>query len=103
MQFTEEAAEKLSEYIENNRGGIEGIRIMAASAKGNLYYRIYWEKDSFPDDEVIIQNGLKIFLNSYTSEVLKEQTIFYAEKDGKKGLFIMKSVSGCSTCSTVCF
>lgn len=103
MQFTEEAAKELSEYIDNNNCNMKGIRIIAVSIEENIRYQIYWEKEQFPDDEVIIQNGLKIFLDFKTSEVLKEQIIFYTEKDGKKGLFIMKSVSDCSTCSTICF
>lgn len=103
MQFTEEAAEKLLEYIDNNHYDIEGIRIIAISIEENINYQIYWEKEQFPDDEVIIQNGLKIFLDPKTSEALEEQMIFYTEKDGRKGLFIMKSVSDCSTCATVCF
>ncbi|PKG22301.1 hypothetical protein [Niallia nealsonii] len=102
MQFTEEAAKELLEYIDNNCN-MQGIRIIAVSIEENIHYQIYWEKEQFPDDEVIIQNGLKIFLDFKTSEVLKEQMIFYTEKDGKKGLFIMKSISDCSTCSTVCF
>ncbi|GKU84570.1 hypothetical protein [Niallia sp. NCCP-28] len=103
MLFTEEAAEELLEYIDNKGLDMKGIRIVAVSIEENIHYQIYWEKEQLPDDEVFIQNGLKIFLDFKTKAALKEKMIFYTEREGKKGLFIMKSVSDCSTCSTVCF
>ncbi|MFT8321321.1 MAG: iron-sulfur cluster biosynthesis family protein [Bacillus sp. (in: firmicutes)] len=103
MQITEDAAKKVLELMEQQDKCNMGLRITARSSMDKVDLQIYWENNGLPTDQIIQQEGLKIFVDSDSSKLLEEMTIFYTEQDGKAGLFIMNAISDCSSCSTVCF
>ncbi|WP_141432877.1 iron-sulfur cluster assembly accessory protein [Bacillus sp. 03113] len=103
MQFTEDAAKKVLELVDEEKRNDLGIRIYAQSNESEVQYEVFWEDRALPKDIITHQEGLKIFVDPESNELLNETVIFFTVQDGEEGLFIMKTTSNCSTCSTVCF
>ena len=104
MYWTEEATNKLIEMAEKQKRKENGIRIIAQpDDEEGFTYELYWEHQVMPTDETIKREGLNIFIDKQSHQLLEDTVVYFTIQEGKEGIFIMKTTSDCSTCSTVCF
>lgn len=104
MQIAEDAVQKLLELIAHYENpATAGIRVIAKELDKKISYEVYVEKSEFSDDYIFFQEGLKIFMDPQTKDLVDDTYAFLTEQDGQEGLFIMKNTSDCASCSETCF
>lgn len=104
IQFSEDAVKKVLQVINQEIQRKElGIRIIAEQMEDTVEYQMFWEETKQKDDTIFNQEGLKIFIDSKSRELVEDTVVFLTEQEGQEGLFIMKNTSNCASCSTNCF
>ena len=89
-----EAAEKIRHALE--RSSASGVRILVRkNKKGALSFSLDLEEDAHPDDLVLDEKGIKLFLDPFSAERLQGLELKYVETKNRSGFAIVDTSSGC--------
>jgi len=100
MTITEKAAEKAKTILAVEGKANWGIKIFVAGQSCcGPSFGLDLQEAQMPDDEVIEQNGLKVFVDKQTLETLADKEFdYYAGEEGEGFIF----TGGVSSCGTGC-
>ena len=97
MTITEKAAEKAKTILAGEGKENWGIKIFVAGQSCcGPSFGVDLQEEQRPEDEVIEQNGLKVFVDKQTLETLTDREFdYYAGEEGEGFIF----TGGASSCS----
>ena len=94
VTLTAEAAEKFRHALELSSAS--GVRVLVRkNKKGALSFSLDLEDDAHPDDLVLDEKGIKLFLDPFSAERLQGLEIKYVETKNRSGFAIVNTSSGC--------
>ena len=80
ITITEKAAEKISEFIKEEKESPQFLRIyVQGGGCSGLSYGMGFEKAAEEDDIVIEENGVKVIVDTYSQEHLQGANVDYIE------------------------
>lgn len=100
LTVTDKAAEKAIEILnhENKKGW--GIRIyIAGTGCCGPTYGLSLQEEQMPSDEIIVKNGLKVFVNKELLLNLSGMQLDYYKDDNTEGFIFTGSAPSCSSSS----
>jgi len=97
MTITEKAAEKAKTILAGEGKENWGIKIFVAGQSCcGPSFGLDLQEAKMPDDEVIEQNGLKVFVDKQTLETLSDREFDYCAGEEGEGFIFTGGVSSCS-------
>ncbi len=93
VTLTREAAEKMKKALQQRAAS--GVRIRAReNEKGSLSFSLDLEEEARPDDLVLEEKGIKLFLDASSNRHVEGIEIKYVATENRSGFAIVNPASG---------